>query len=55
LSTCLTTVRFGAVPFPARSGWIGEDRQLFGGADALPQKVQLALHLIETTLRRRQL
>jgi hypothetical protein len=55
LSPRLATVRFGAVTFPACDGWIGEDRQLFGGGDALPEKVQLTLHLIETTLRRRQL
>ena len=47
-SSCLLTLD------PGHEG-INEDRQLLRGADPLPQQLELTLHLIETTLRQREL
>jgi hypothetical protein len=49
------TGSFGSDALLAGRGWIGEDGQLLWGTDPLPEQLQLALNLIETTLRSRQL
>ena len=45
----------GEVTPPPRLDWTEEDGKLRGGADPFLEMLQLALHLIETTLGGRQL
>jgi len=45
----------GMVTLLACCGRRGEHGQLFGGADPLAQQLQLALHIVETTLGSREL
>jgi hypothetical protein len=51
----MATGSSGTVTLLAGLGRIGEDGELFRGADPLPEQLQLALHLIEATLGCREL
>jgi hypothetical protein len=55
LSPGHATIRFGTVSLYTGRDGTGEDGQLLRGANPLPEQLDLAVHLIETTLCGREL